>query len=101
MTLSSVSSSVASTVPAAVWFSAASKVAEDVNAGATLSVVREPSTLWSESVPSRVWAMTAAAPVATLVIVPFWASPLRLPTRVRVSSPIQMPLVSSSLDTTV
>ena len=39
--------------------------------------------------------------VATLVIVPLWAINRRAPTRVRSWSPIQMPLSSSSLDTTV
>ena len=68
---------------------------------AVLAAVREPSTLWSASVPSSAWVRSAAVLVATLLIVPFWGFPLRLPTRVRSWSPIQMPSSSSSLDTTV
>ena len=51
MTLSSASLSVAATVPTVVWFSAASKVANEVKDGAVLPVVREPSTLWPDCVP--------------------------------------------------
>ena len=85
----------------AVLFSATSRVAvAGSNTGALLPV-REPSTLWPDCSPSAVWARFAAVLVATLVIAPAWGSPLRSPTRVRSWSPIQMPLSSPSLDTTV
>ena len=71
-----------------------------MNAGWSASMVTvemvaacEPSTLWPDCVPSWLWVRPAATPVATLVIVPFWGSPLRLPTSVRLWSPIQMPSV--------
>ena len=58
--------------------------------------VRLPSTLWPDSVPTSAWVRSAASSVATLAIMPVWASPPRLPTSVRSWSPIQMPLSSSS-----
>ena len=53
--------------------------------------MRPPFTLCPDNWPSWLWSSVAASTVAALVIAPFCGSPSRLPSSVRLWSPIQMP----------
>ena len=103
MTLSSASLSAATTVPAAVWFSAGSKAAEEVKDGAVLPAVREPSTLWPDCVPRPLGQASGTSVVVSLNSISSSESSVTGPTRLLKSLPSsrKMPLSSSSPDATV